>query len=343
MEGSPVPTGALEPPDGVIPNFVNPPSIHYIHIAIAILTLTLCTLAVAARTFTRAKIIKKFNVDDGALILSLALFAAYIYFTISTGKYGQGEHQWNVTLSRFIELLKIINYLEILYGPMMFNAKYVVMRQIESIFLQHQHNSFSHISLKILIWANLLFYAGWTLSFILACIPREKIWNPELPGQCINTDAVLIASSAINIVSDFTILFLPLLAIRHLQMARKSKIKVTAIFAVGFFACIASIVRFAYTVQLSMQKDVTYAIEPFGYWTEIEYATVILVACFPSVPLLLRHILRNTQVYLSSRGKSTHSRSVAHPRDEQPDHSSVRNLQTPPGRDTGERYSLETL
>lgn len=115
----------------------------------------------------------------------------------------------------------------------MFSAKFVVMRQIEAIFLQHRYKSISHTLLKTLIWANLFFYGGWMLSFILACIPREKIWNPEIPGRCIDNDAALIASSAINILSDVTILLLPLAAIRHLQVTQKSKLKAAAIFAVG--------------------------------------------------------------------------------------------------------------
>lgn len=182
-----------------------------------------------------------------------------------------------------------MNYVEILYGPLVFFAKYVVLRQIESIFLQHRFHSFSHTGLTILIWLNVIFYAGWTLSFILACIPRSKIWDPTVSGRCINVDAALITSSAINILSDIAILVLPLVTIRNLQASQKTKTKVGAIFAVGFLyvifqtnqdnnssrdtlthhisAIIASIVRFVYTVDLSRTKDITYRIEPFAYWT----------------------------------------------------------------------------
>ncbi|KAI1740020.1 hypothetical protein F4680DRAFT_448630 [Xylaria scruposa] len=343
MEEDPNNTGALPPPDGVVPNFVNPPSVHYIHIAVAIAAVTTSTIAITARTYTRTKVMKRFGLDDCVLLLSLAIFAVYVAFTITTGRYGQGEHQWNVTLARISMLLKYINYIEILYGPLMFSAKFVVMRQIESIFLQHKYKSISHTLLKALIWANLFFYGGWMLSFILACIPREKIWNPKLPGRCIDNDAALIASSAINILSDVTILLLPLAAIRHLQVARKSKLKVAAIFAVGGFACIASIVRFAYTIRLSKVKDITYEIEPFGYWTEIEYATVVLVSCFPVLPLLVRHISQHTQALLSSKGKASQLGSVEGQTDTHPDHSSVRKLRAEPPQDFGESHSLETL
>ncbi|KAI0431112.1 hypothetical protein F5Y09DRAFT_305966 [Xylaria sp. FL1042] len=327
---------ALKPPEGVIPNFDNPPSIHYVHNAVAISALTVSAVAVAARTYARAKVMKKFDLNDCALILSLAVMSAYVALTITTGHYGQGVHQWNVPLSRFSYLLRLMNYIEILYGPLMFFAKYVVLRQIESIFLQHRFHSFSHRGLITLIWLNFIFYAGWMFSFILACIPREKIWNPTVKGQCINVDAALISSSAINILSDITILILPLAAIRSLQMARKSKIKITAIFAVGSFAIAASIVRFVYTIELSKTKDITYRIEPFAYWTEIEYATVVLVACFPVFPLLFRHIIGESKQVFSSRGKTSLFGSSRPQTDKELDQSSVTNLRGHAGHELEE-------
>lgn len=126
-----------------------------------------------------------------------------------------------------------MNFLEILYAPLMFCAKYVVLRQIQTIFLQHRQQRFSHNGVLFLIWANLLFYLAFMFSFIFACVPREKIWNPPINGQCINIQSTLISSSAINIVSDITILILPLLIIWKLQMPIRSKLKVAPIFAIG--------------------------------------------------------------------------------------------------------------
>ena len=64
MEEDPNNTGALAPPDGVVPNFVNAPSVHYIHIAVAIAAVTTSTIAITARTYTRAKVMKRFGLDD---------------------------------------------------------------------------------------------------------------------------------------------------------------------------------------------------------------------------------------------------------------------------------------
>ncbi|KAI0817141.1 hypothetical protein GGR55DRAFT_619212 [Xylaria sp. FL0064] len=321
MEVNPNDVPALEPPDGVVPNFINPPSIHHIQVALAISALTVSTIAVAARTFARARVLRKFDLNDCALLLSLAIMAAYVGLIISTGMYGQGKHQWDVRLTSFLQLLKFYNFLEILYSPMMFFAKYVVLRQIETIFLQHRYHSSR--AFWILIWSNLIFYAALFFSFIFACVPRSKIWDPTVQGGgCIDTNAALISSSALNIISDTTILILPLVIIKNLQVPQKLKVKVGAVFAVGAFATVASIVRFYYTIELTRTKDSTFAIEPFAWWTEIEYATVVLVACFPAFPSLFRHIKQEGKRYLSHT-------------EEQLDSISVRNLREPGG------YELE--
>jgi uncharacterized membrane protein YbhN (UPF0104 family) len=115
----------------------------------------------------------------------------------------------------------------------MFAAKYVVLRQIELVFFKHDRKAFWSAAIRILIWANFFFYGAIFLSFILACIPRAKISNPALPGICIDTHASIIATSAINVVSDFTILITPIAAIWRLQMPVKKKLAAAAVFAVG--------------------------------------------------------------------------------------------------------------
>lgn len=56
---------ALEPPDGITPNFVDPPTIHHVHVIVATIALSLSVVAVAARTFARVIILKKFDLSDG--------------------------------------------------------------------------------------------------------------------------------------------------------------------------------------------------------------------------------------------------------------------------------------
>ena len=62
----------------------------------------------------------------------------------------------------------------------------------------------------VLLWANVLYYTASVIILNLACTPREKIWDPTVPGgKCLNPRVLLVVSSSANVVSDILILLLP--------------------------------------------------------------------------------------------------------------------------------------
>ncbi|KAF3764060.1 hypothetical protein M406DRAFT_356413 [Cryphonectria parasitica EP155] len=73
-------------------------------------------------------------------------------------------------------------------------------------------------------------------------------------------------------------------------MDMRRKIGVIAIFAVGLLACVASIVRLVYSIQLTQTADETWAIDPVGIWAFVEFTTVILSGCFPILPRFIQFI-----------------------------------------------------
>ena len=124
------------------------------------------------------------------------------------------------------------NCIEIPYGPVMFAAKYSVLRQIEQIFTGTRKDYIFWWA-RGLIWANLAFDLAIFIACIAACVPREKTWNldPTISGTCLNSEGLILATSAMNILSDWSAFLLPLFAIRRLKMGNKAKIGVAAIFA----------------------------------------------------------------------------------------------------------------
>lgn len=55
---------AATPPNGTIPNFVNPPSIGYQQTMTNIVVLVIMIIVVALRLYTRIFIVKSFGYDD---------------------------------------------------------------------------------------------------------------------------------------------------------------------------------------------------------------------------------------------------------------------------------------
>ncbi|KAI0199489.1 hypothetical protein F4808DRAFT_213140 [Astrocystis sublimbata] len=261
------------PTPGDLPGFFQPDD-HLI--AASALTVFISLGVIAARTYTKAAILRDFDHTDCVLMIAGALVVAFVFFAAGAVS---------------IDYLMILNGLQIIYGPIMFSAKYVVLRQIEVVFFNHSRKALAFIAIRVLIWANLLFYTTTSIAFIFGCIPRAKISDVSIPGKCINAHAATVASSGINVVSDLIIFILPIIAIWQLQIPPKKKIGVAVVFGAGVLAIVTSIVRLYYSILLARTDDAMHIVRPLGVWVLGELTAVILVACLPYLPRLYHHVL----------------------------------------------------
>ena len=127
---------------------------------------------------------------------------------------------------------QLVNVEQILYCPLIFLTKLSILLQYLRIFVPN-HAGKLYYTVQLIIWLNLLFYTATALVEIFTCMPRKKIWEPSTPGRCVNIGILVITTGAINVISDFSILMLPLSSIWGLQMPRKRKIALSAVFATG--------------------------------------------------------------------------------------------------------------
>lgn len=127
---------------------------------------------------------------------------------------------------------QLANASQIVYGPLIFVTKLSILLLYLRAFTP-AFKSKTYVFIQVLLWFNFFFYLGDTLLKIFECTPREKIWNPRLPGHCVNINIPLLVASAINVVSDLSILLLPMVCVWRLQMRRAKKLGICAIFAAG--------------------------------------------------------------------------------------------------------------
>lgn len=76
-----------------------------------------------------------------------------------------------------------------------------------------------------------------TLTMIFQCTPIEFYWNSwslEMTGTCIDISVFSWVRAAIEIILDVLIMALPLPSLLKLQLGKKKKIQVLAMFAFGF-------------------------------------------------------------------------------------------------------------
>ena len=79
-----------------------------------------------------------------------------------------------------------------------------------------------------------MFYLVSTIFQIFMCHPRETFWQPGLtPGHCFNYYASYKASGIFNVISDFTILMIPMIPLWKLNLSRGRKLSLVGIFGTG--------------------------------------------------------------------------------------------------------------
>ncbi|KAM0814112.1 putative Integral membrane protein [Seiridium cardinale] len=282
-------TPALEAPEGETSNLIDPFSLKHTRYAVCGIGLGVVTLLVPTRIYVRL-LVKKFNIEDWALIFAATTFAVLDSMLIIVAQYGDGTHQWNVSVANLEQALYYENIAEIFYCITMIPIKYVVLHQVKSIFFAHDRASIFHKIITMLILANFLLYLAVGLAFVFACTPREKIYHPMVEGRCISQMACMSAVGGLNIASDLSILVIPLFGISRLQMPLKKKLLASSVFGFGIFATAAATIRFYYGLQLANTTDNTWAFMPIGNWTSVEFMTGFIVACAPYIPRFVDQI-----------------------------------------------------
>jgi large subunit ribosomal protein L36e len=91
----------------------------------------------------------------------------------------------------------------------------------------------TYLTIHFVLWFNVLFYTANTFGEIFYCTPREKEWNPKLPGHCVDVYVLIIGSAAINAFSDMMMIIIPFIVIWRLHMPTRRKLGLSIVFAFG--------------------------------------------------------------------------------------------------------------
>ncbi|KAI4253799.1 MAG: hypothetical protein LQ352_003467 [Teloschistes flavicans] len=159
---------------------------------------------------------------------------------------------------------------------------------------------------------NFLFYTIYTFVYSLMCpnvSKRAQTCGPRLK-------ALGVATSGINVVSDFYILLIPLAAISNLQLPPKKKWGLMAIFFTGFLACLCSIISLHYRVVLDKSTDDIWNVAPVMVIGTVEFNIGIICSCLPTLPALFRRSgfsRKSKPSYIPDSGNGRFE-NAAHPR-----------------------------
>ena len=159
-----------------------------------------------------------------------------------------------------------------------------------------------------------LFGSIYLFLAIFQCRPIKAWWiRKHSPlskeyGTCFSNDIVVgvtFASSALNSIADWTFGLLPFFIVKDLHMPKRSKKLVAGILAFANIACIATIVRMPFIMDLYRDDDFLYETLEIALWSNVEAGIGIAAACMATLRPLLRKVFgRRASLWFPDRHRS---------------------------------------
>ncbi|KAK0720187.1 hypothetical protein B0H67DRAFT_662214 [Lasiosphaeris hirsuta] len=262
------------------------------------------TIAVALRCYARLFILRCFGRDDGVMVAAQILSIGSAAAIGLEAHWGLGRHTWMVKPENIIPYMKAFYSSIVVYNIAVCFTKISIMLQYKRIFANR--------IMQQLTKFGLYFLAAWafTLAFLLTltCMPVAAFWDSSVKGRCLDSPTIWYVMAGVNLATDFAILIMPMPAIKSLQLPRRQKFMLIAIFGLGLFPCAISIYRVR---TLHTATDTT---DPFwdnvdaATWSFLELSCGILAACLPTLrPIFMAAMPR---LFGSSVASSLRSRTM---------------------------------
>ncbi|KAK5988692.1 Satratoxin biosynthesis SC1 cluster 4-like protein [Cladobotryum mycophilum] len=122
---------------------------------------------------------------------------------------------------------------------------------------------------------------------IFQCVPMRKYWETHVQSpKCLNAPRRLVGYEVTNLCLDIIILCIPVPMVWRLQLKSSKKIGVIAIFFLGGFVCLASIIRITKIWKppnINDNFDVATALS----WSTMQQGVAIICACLPTMGPIL--------------------------------------------------------
>ncbi|KAI0451111.1 hypothetical protein F5B21DRAFT_488212 [Xylaria acuta] len=293
--------GVIQPPEGVTPNFVDPPNQIEQSIPVHVVFLTLTTLCVAMRLYTRVHVSRVgLGIDDYLCIFSYAATVTWTAVLFEAFRWGIGRHIWDEPAVWLVSALKYQTIASQIYTIASTAIKLSLLFLYRRLF-NLKTKPITRAAINGGIVVVFLFNLGLFLGIVFFCIPVQKAWDNSLDGHCSSPAPLSYLSGVWNVVVDIYILVLPIPLVWDLNMSLKRKLRLIAVFGVGFFACVSSLVRLAMTPILQSDTDSTYNIARVSIFSTLEINVGLECSCLMLLPAFLRHHLpESTKSYLRS-------------------------------------------
>ncbi|KAI1441285.1 hypothetical protein F5Y02DRAFT_422169 [Annulohypoxylon stygium] len=288
---------ALSPPDGVIPNFVDPPNNNKLAIAVISICISLVTILFLIRIITRIFYVRKTRIEDYIGLLGFVfdilspfhtapffIAAAVKLATMTSSRPGLFVRQWNMLVVDYEAWLHTYVLVSTLYCVVLGLVKIAIILEWIHFFIPRATRNKFFWTCYAMIGTSSCLYISTIFVFNLACNPRERTWRRYLPGTCINIYVSNLLINTLHLIFNIALLLIPYKRIWKLAISFRQKILIYVVFSVGIMNCVCAAGRLACSISLVYSTDPSYDYSGYLIWGLAECSTGWLIFCAPAIP-----------------------------------------------------------
>ncbi|KAB8304360.1 hypothetical protein EYC80_003768 [Monilinia laxa] len=280
------------------------------------------------RTYTRIYITKSFGLDDYLAVISIFPIIGFAISTmlVESPYVGWDVHSWDVRPDSLELGLKFIYATQLLFSLGITLIRVSMLWLIIRLF----HSGAPRLrrfTFGVLVYM-VVHGSIFITTLIFPCRPVSDYWKISFVPQnnCINQTVNLLFTSITNAMSDYLVVALPMTTVWKLQLPFKQRVSLCFLFAIGFLASSASVVRTVFVYKSVSNGDRTWTTYPVYIWSSIEIYLALFCACVPPsvgfwklyYPKLVGTLSRsqlnasNKSRFWSSRSESNRDRTNVH-------------------------------
>ncbi|KAK2773136.1 hypothetical protein FQN53_004282 [Emmonsiellopsis sp. PD_33] len=215
-----------------------------------------CSIAlvlVMARIFTRTRLINRWGWDDAFICLAMACACVNTVCVTICVHFGTGRHVYYLDEYQKVQANKY-NWISQGFHVMSTNWGKVSV----ALFLLRIINKGKR--------KKYIFYTGMVMLTVVNSV-------------CVYT----IYGQSFSAASDLVLALYPVFIIWNLQMAKKLKIGLTCVMALGVIATAAAVVKTIFLAELAARADYTFDTISLTTWIATEQYLIIIAACIPTL------------------------------------------------------------
>ncbi|KAK9769851.1 putative Integral membrane protein [Seiridium cardinale] len=245
--------------------------------------------------------------EDIFIALSGVLLNVIIANLMLATRYGLGLHNYAVNAKDDNYPSNLSKVFMHVWITMVLMSSFFVCIKMTLLLFYKRLFILSSTAMRFFWWANLvyilLWFFGGTGFYLFQCKPVQwyflqyfaRAGKPvpgNMTGQCDATTVLHVSMPMIfSLISDVSLLALPVWAIWKLRLEKRKRMGLIAVFGIGLVACLLELARIlALVIDTDDKLDPSYGVAVFLILTAAEETTAVVCACLPViVPQLYKY------------------------------------------------------